>query len=47
MLRYVMYLFQPGVVSTGLMGTLLQVGIAFANTMNIGGASCWVEAGAV
>lgn len=39
MLRYVMYLFQPGVVSTGLMGTLLQVGLAFANTMNVGGAA--------
>lgn len=39
MLRYVMYLFQPGVVSTGLMGTLLQVGIAFANTFNLGGAA--------
>ena len=39
MLRYVMYLFQPGVVSTGLMGTLMQVGLAFANTMNIGGAA--------
>jgi hypothetical protein len=34
-----MYLFQPGVVSTGLMGTLLQVGLAFANTMNVGGAA--------
>lgn len=39
MLRYVMYLFQPGVVSTGVMGTLLQVGLAFANTLNIGGAA--------
>jgi hypothetical protein len=39
MLRYIMYLFQPGVVSTGLMGTLLQVGLAFANTMNVGGAA--------
>jgi hypothetical protein len=39
MLRYVMYLFQPGVISTGLMGTILQVGLAFANTMNVGGAA--------
>ena len=39
MLRYVMYLFQPGVVSTGLMGTILQVGLAFANTINVGGAA--------
>jgi hypothetical protein len=39
MLRYVMYLFQPGVVSTGLMGTILQVGLAFANTMNVAGAA--------
>lgn len=39
MMRYVMYLVQPGVVATGLMGTILQVGIAFANTMNIAGAA--------
>ncbi len=39
MLRYLQYLIQPGVVSTGLMGTILQVGLAFANTMNIGGAA--------
>lgn len=39
MLRYVQYLIQPGVISTGLMGTILQVGLAFANTMNIGGAA--------
>ena len=39
MMRYLAYLVQPGVVSTGLMGTLLQVGLAFANTMNIGGAA--------
>ena len=39
MLRYLQYLIQPGVVSTGLMGTILQVGLAFANTMNVGGAA--------
>lgn len=39
MLRYLQYLVQPGVVATGLMGTILQVGLAFANTMNIGGAA--------
>ena len=39
MLRYLQYLVQPGVVSTGLMGTILQVGLAFANQMNIGGAA--------
>lgn len=39
MLRYVMYLVQPGVISTGLMGTILQVGLAFANTMNVAGAA--------
>ena len=39
MLRYLQYLIQPGVVSTGLMGTLLQMGLALANTMNVGGAA--------
>jgi hypothetical protein len=39
MLRYLQYLIQPGVVSTGLMGTILQIGLAFANTMNVGGAA--------
>ncbi|MFM9862859.1 MAG: hypothetical protein ACKVRO_04565 [Micropepsaceae bacterium] len=39
MLRYLQYLIQPGVVATGLMGTILQVGLAFANTMNVGGAA--------
>jgi hypothetical protein len=37
--RYLYYLIQPGVVSTGLMGTALQVGIAFANSFNIAGAA--------
>jgi hypothetical protein len=39
MYRYIFYLVQPGVVSTGLLGTALQVGIAFANTFNIAGAA--------
>ena len=39
MLRYLQYFIQPGVVSTGLMGTILQIGLAFANTANIGGAA--------
>lgn len=39
MLRYLQYLIQPGVISTGLMGTIMQVGLAFANTMNIGGTA--------
>lgn len=39
MLRYLQYLIQPGVVSTGLMGTILQIGLAFANTMNVGGTA--------
>jgi hypothetical protein len=39
MYKYLYYLVQPGVVSTGLMGTALQVGIAFANTFNVAGAA--------
>jgi hypothetical protein len=39
MYRYLAYLLQPGVVSTGLMGVLLQVGLTFANTFNIAGAA--------
>lgn len=39
MYRYLYYFIQPGVVSTGLMGTALQVGIAFANTFNVAGAA--------
>lgn len=39
MYRYLHYFLQPGVVSTGLMGTALQVGISFANSLNIAGAA--------
>ena len=39
MYKYLIYLVQPGVVTTGLMGTLMQMGIAFANSYNIGGAA--------
>jgi ABC-type uncharacterized transport system permease subunit len=39
MYRYLFYLVQPGVVSTGLLGTALQVAIAFANSFNIAGAA--------
>jgi len=39
MYKYLYYLVQPGVVSTGLMGTGLQVIIAFANSFNIAGAA--------
>jgi hypothetical protein len=39
MYRLFYYLIQPGVVSTGLMGTALQVGLAFANTFNVAGAA--------
>ncbi len=39
MYKYLYYLVQPGVVSTGLMGTALQVAIAFANSFNIAGAA--------
>lgn len=37
MYRYLYYLVQPGVISTGLMGTALQVAIAFANSFNVAG----------
>lgn len=39
MYRLFYYLIQPGVVSTGLIGTALQVGLALANTFNIAGAA--------
>ena len=39
MYKYLYYLVQPGVVSTGLMGTAMQVGIAFANSFNVAGAA--------
>ena len=39
MYKYLYYLIQPGVVSTGLMGTAMQVGIAFANSFNVAGAA--------
>lgn len=39
MYRLFYYLIQPGVVSTGLMGTALQVGLALANTFNVAGAA--------
>jgi hypothetical protein len=39
MQRFLVYLIQPGVVATGLWGTFLQVGIAFANSFNIAGAA--------
>lgn len=39
MYRFIYYLVQPGVVSTGLWGTAAQVGLAFANTFNVAGAA--------
>jgi hypothetical protein len=39
MYRYLYYLIQPGVVSTGLIGTALQIGLAFANSFNVAGAA--------
>jgi hypothetical protein len=39
MVRLVYLLTRPGVVSTGLMGTLLQVALAFANSFNIAGVA--------
>jgi len=37
MTRILYLLTQPGVISTGLLGTLLQVGLAFANSFNVAG----------
>lgn len=39
MTRILYLLLQPGVVSTGLLGMVLQVGLAYANTMNIAGVA--------
>lgn len=39
MTRLLYLLIQPGVISTGLMGTALQIGLAFANSMNIAGVA--------
>ena len=39
MARILYLLIQPGVISTGLMGTALQIGLAFANSMNIAGVA--------
>ena len=36
-MRILAYLFQPGVLLTALIGTLLQVGLAFANANNLAG----------
>jgi len=37
MYRIPYFLIQPGVVSTGLIGTAVQVGLAFANSFNVAG----------
>ncbi len=39
MYRFIYYLIQPGVVSTGLIGTAVQVSLAFANSFNVAGAA--------
>jgi hypothetical protein len=39
MARILYLLVQPGVISTGLMGMLMQVGLAFANSFNVAGAA--------
>ena len=36
-MRILSYLFQPGVLLTALIGTLLQIGLAFANAHNLAG----------
>lgn len=44
MYRFIYYLVQPGVVSTGLWGTAAQVGLAFANSFNVAGAADTIAA---
>jgi ABC-type uncharacterized transport system permease subunit len=39
MYRYLIVLLQPGVITTGLVGTALQLAISFANSFNIAGAA--------
>jgi len=39
MARILYLLIQPGVISTGLMGMLMQVGLAFANSFNVAGVA--------
>jgi hypothetical protein len=39
MYRILYYLIQPGVLTTGLMGTLFQVGITFLSNNNVAGAA--------
>lgn len=38
-MRILSYLFQPGVLLTALIGTLLQIGLAFANAHNLLGVA--------
>lgn len=39
MVRTLYLLIQPGVISTGLMGMIMQVGLAFANSFNVAGVA--------
>ncbi|MFN9543149.1 MAG: hypothetical protein ACK59B_08180 [Alphaproteobacteria bacterium] len=39
MARFLYLLIQPGVISTGLLGTILQVGLAYANSFNVAGVA--------
>jgi hypothetical protein len=43
-MRMLSLLFQPGVIMTGLIGTLLQVGLGFANSYNVAGAADTIAA---
>jgi len=43
MYRILYYLIQPGVISTGLIGMAVQVGLTFANTFNVAGAADTIE----
>jgi len=39
MARFLYLLIQPGVISTGLLGTILQVGLAYANSFDVAGVA--------
>jgi hypothetical protein len=39
MARFLYLLIRPGVISTGLLGTILQVGLAYANSFNVAGVA--------
>lgn len=42
MTRIFYYLFQPGVLLSGLVGTLAQISLAFGNAHNVAGIADWI-----